>query len=109
MTPEQIERTIEFIIEQQARFTTDIEQLKQVQERQAANLDRLTDGVQSLTQSVTAMQEEMEANREETREAINNLIIANERTRELTETVARLAVATSQRVTALESRQDEQA
>jgi hypothetical protein len=53
------------------------------------------------------MQEEMEVNREETREAINNLIIANERTRELTETVARLAVATSQRVTALETKQDE--
>jgi hypothetical protein len=107
MTPEQIERTIEFIIEQQARFTTDIEQLKGVQERQAANLDRLTADVQTLAQSVTAMQEEMEVNREETREAINNLIIANERTRELTETVARLAVATSQRVTALETKQDE--
>jgi hypothetical protein len=42
--------------------------------------------------------QEMEANRLETREAINNLIVANEVTRKLAENVARLAVATSRRV-----------
>ena len=45
-----------------------------------------------------------ETDRQEIREAINNLIVANEVTRSLAEDVARIAINTKQRVTDLESK-----
>jgi len=90
MSSEEINRRIEFIIEQQAKFSTDIEQLKEVQAKQTENIN-------SLTEAVTTMQSEM-------REGFNNLIIANEVTRKLTEDVARLAINNSQRITKLEEK-----
>ncbi|HKP87035.1 MAG TPA: hypothetical protein VJZ26_13110 [Blastocatellia bacterium] len=74
MSSEDIERRMEFIIEQQAKFSADIEQLKEVQAQQAENLTTLAD-------AVAAMQVEM-------REGFNNLIVANEVTRKLAEDVA---------------------
>ena len=70
-----------FIVEQQARID--------------ANLESITERLDRLTQNVDVFVVE-------TREAINNLIIANEGTRELAQQVARLAVQTSQRVSDLE-------
>ena len=90
MTHEEMERTIEFLLEHHAKFSTDMEQLKEAQARQTENIDKLA-------ASVEAMQAEM-------REGFDNLIVANEITRKLAEDVARLAVSTSQRVTDLESR-----
>ena len=72
-------------------------ELTDVQRQQGENLDRLTADVQLLVQVV-------EANRLDTREAIDNLIISNEVTRKLAEDVARLSIGTSQRVTGLEHR-----
>lgn len=97
MSSEETERRIEFIIEQQARFSTDIEQLKEVQAKQTENVDKLTADVQLLAQTV-------EANRVDIREAINNLIIANEVTRDLAEKAASLAINNSQRITNLEGK-----
>jgi hypothetical protein len=90
MSNENIERQIEFIIEQQAKFSTDIEQLKEVQTRQAESINNLTANV--------------EAMRVDLRGAIDNLILANEVTRKLSEDVARLAVQNSQRITRLEEK-----
>ena len=103
MSSEHFQRQMDFIIEQQARFSADIEELKEVQKQQAANLDRLTTDVQSLTTDVQSLTQVVGVNIEDTREAINNLIIANEVTRNLAENVAKLVIALSQRVTALES------
>ena len=50
------------------------------------------------------MRAEMEANRQEIRETIDNLIIANEVTRKLAEDVGRLVVQTNRRVTDLDQR-----
>lgn len=83
MSNEKIERRIEFIIEQQAKFSADIEQLKEVQAQQARNIDSL----------ITEM-----------REGFNNLIVANEVTRKLAEDVARLTIQNSQRITKLEEK-----
>ena len=91
MTNEQVERAIEFLLEHHSKVSADIE-------RHSDQIEKLTDAVSSLSNSVKVMQQEMEANRLETREAINNLIAANEVTRKLAEDVARLAVATSRRV-----------
>jgi hypothetical protein len=61
MSSENIERQIEFILEHQARFSQDLDRLKEVQAQQAANIDRLTSDVQLLNETVSIMQVEMEA------------------------------------------------
>ena|ERR1051325_10805303 len=83
MSSEEIERRIEFIIEQQAKFSADIEQLKEIQAQQAQNINSL----------ITEM-----------REGFNNLIVANEVTRNLAEEATKLAIQTSQRVTRIEDK-----
>ena len=85
MSSDIIQRHIEFILEHQAKFGADI--------------DRLTD-------TVTRMASEMEADRRETREVLNsvisemregfnNLIVANEATRDLANKISSLEVQTS--------------
>ena len=97
---------VEFMLEQQARFDERLEsmqalvderfnRLEAVQAQQADNINGIIDAMAALTAQV-------ETERSETREAINNLIVANEVTRKLAEDVARLAIQTSQRVTNLE-------
>jgi hypothetical protein len=101
MSSDNIQRQIEFILEHQARFSEDIDSLKESQKQ--------------LTDTVARMASEMETERRETRDVLNsvisemrdgfnNLIIANEATRDLASKVASLEVQTSQRVTGLEHR-----
>ena len=88
MNQEQMEKTIHFLLENQAKFHSDLELMKEAQLRTGEQ-------IQSLTENVEAMRLEM-------REAFENLIVANEVTRKLTEDVARLAIGTSQRLTKVE-------
>lgn len=81
MTGEEMERAIEFLLGHHAKVSNDIDRL---------------------VETVSRLETQAELDREETREAVNNLILANEVTRSLSENVARLAIATSQRVTTLE-------
>ena len=94
MSSEEFERRfqnhVEFMLEQQSRFDERLNKLEESQVRQAENLDRLAE-------SVSAMQVEM-------REAINNLIVANEVTRDLAEKATILAINNSQRITNLEGK-----
>ncbi|MEW6212172.1 MAG: hypothetical protein AB1631_27700 [Acidobacteriota bacterium] len=96
MAPEQMERAIESLLNSQAQ--------------NAADIGKLTADVSELTNTVTRVEAQMaegfmrleaqaESDRAEIREAIENLIIANEVTRKLSEDVTRLEVQTSQRVT----------
>ena len=114
MSSGDIERQIAFIIEQQANFSTDIEQLKEVQKLQAANIDRLTSDVQMLTGAVANMREQMDADRQEAREVIdrlvsemhegfNKLIASDQKTTSLMTEIGLLAVNNSKRITKLES------
>jgi chromosome segregation ATPase len=107
MTNEEVERAIEFLLDHHAKVSADIgelreavSELKDVQQRQAENIDHLTADVQALTGNVEAMREEM-------RDGFDKLILANEVTRKLTEDVARLTVGLSQRVTNLEGHVDD--
>jgi len=118
-----IESKMEFIIQQQATFAVDIADLKEAQTRQTENIDRLTVNVKNLTSSVAELTVSVAELREDAREdrkrldlvitemrqGFDNLIVANEVTRKLAEDVGRLAIATSQRVSALESKQDDRA
>ena len=95
---------VEFMLEQQARFDERLSRLEETQVRQTENIDRLAESVHLLTGAIKSMQEEMDANRSEIREAIDQLILGNEVTRDLANKVAALEVQTSQRVTSLERR-----
>ena len=101
MSNDHIQRQMDFIVEQQAKFSVDIEQLKEAQKQ--------------LTATVARMASESEIDRRETRDAINslaremregfnNLIIANESTRELAAQAARLAIQANDRVGRLEEK-----
>jgi chromosome segregation ATPase len=92
MTPEQMERAIEFLLDHHAKFSTELEGLKEA-------VTRLVESTSRLEQSTAALERRAESDRAEIREAIENLILANEVTRKLSEDVTRLEVQTSQRVT----------
>lgn len=115
MTGEEMERAIQFLIEHHAKVSTDIEGLKEAQARTAANIDLLTERLMGLTDSVSRLEAQAELDRremrdrfesmtDEMRDGFNKLILSNEVTRDLAQQVARLAVATSQRVTLLEDK-----
>jgi chromosome segregation ATPase len=90
MTDDEMERAIESLVQQSARTDARIDSLVEQSARTDARLDRLAESVQ-------AMQSEM-------REGFENLIVANEVTRNLAEQVAKLAIETKRRVDNLESK-----
>ena len=99
MTDDEMKSKFEFLPEQQARFSA---QLSAQQERFDAQQERLSDqqgrtsaDLGALTQLVSGVVEEM-------REGFNNLILANEVTRELAQQTALLATQNSRRITDLE-------
>lgn len=104
MTGDEMERAIQFLIEHHAKVSTDIEGLKEAQVRTTTNLESLTRTVVELAESVSRLEAQAESDRQEMRDTIDNLILSNEVTRDLANQIGRLAVATAQRVTALEGR-----
>jgi hypothetical protein len=108
MTPEQMEKAIEFLVEHHARFSSDLDALKEtvqglVQSTSAlerqAELDRI-----ETREAIAGLVAAAEANRPEIREAIGNLIVANEVTRDLAEKVAALQIQMSHRVNEIDRR-----
>ena len=90
MTPEQMEKAIQFLMDSQGKILTGIEGLKESQQK--------TD------MQIRILAENIEAQRQEMREVFEKLVLANEVTRELAVQIGSLAVQTSQRVTKLEER-----
>ncbi|HST22799.1 MAG TPA: hypothetical protein VLR90_16870 [Blastocatellia bacterium] len=124
MTTEEMERAIEALLGQSTQFNAaldrvrevverlseshvksleDMQEMRQSQVKMANDVQLLTGKIIDLTDSVTRLEAQSEADRAEMREGFNNLIIANEVTRKLAEDVAKLAIATSQRISNLES------
>jgi chromosome segregation ATPase len=111
MTSEEMERAIEFLLESQAKNSTDIaftneavnKLAESVSQDRRENREQLEAYRRENREQMEAYRGQLEEYRQETREAINNLIIANEVTRDLAEKVARLAITTAQRVTVLEN------
>lgn len=104
MSDDERQRQMDFILSQQATFSSDMVELKSRNEEQSRNLDRLAGVVAQLAENTERLAETIEAQRQETRYAINNLIIANEATRELANKAAELAFNTSRRLTVHENK-----
>ena len=108
MTGEEMERAIELLITHHAKVSSDIEGLKEAQERTAANIASLAESVSHLGAQAEAdrreMRETFDSLFRQMREGFDELILSNEVTRNLANQVASLAVATSQRVTIIEER-----
>jgi hypothetical protein len=99
MDQQQIENTIQFLVENQARFQTDLDSLRE-------SVHELTDSQKRTDAQIAALTEEMRggfANLiQEMREGFENLIVANEVTRDLASRIGELSIITSQRVAQLE-------
>jgi hypothetical protein len=101
MTQEQIEKTIEFLLDNQAQLHTDLELLKEAQRETTQQIKTLAENTNAQIQALT---ENVEAMRLETREAFDNLIIGNEVTRNYANEIAKLTVNLSQRLTIVEQK-----
>jgi flagellar capping protein FliD len=118
MSSDNIQRQIEFIIEHQAKFSEDIERLKEVQSRQAESINKLTEATGrlteatgslteatgSLTETAASTQAQLDSVITEMRDGFNKLILSNEVTRDFANKIASLEVQTSQRMTRVEQR-----
>jgi signal transduction histidine kinase len=99
MSSESIQSQIEFILEHQARFSEDIQLLKEVQSLQAENINELSKVTASLSETTAATQAHLDATQahldsviSEMRDAFSNLILSNEVTRDLANKIASLEV-----------------
>ena len=104
MSSENIQRQIEFILEHQAKFSEDLELLKEVQSQQAESISELSKVTASLSETVASTQEHLDSVISEMRDGFNKLILSNEVTRDFANKIASLEVQTSQRMTGLELR-----
>jgi hypothetical protein len=113
MTADQLERAVEFLLEHRSKFSVDMDQLKEAQKeaqkQHAADIADLREVQKRQAENLTGLSDTVAAVVAEMREHFNNLIIANEVTRDLAERVGQLAVTTSQRATNLEHKSNEKA
>ncbi len=96
------ERAIEFIIEQQAKFSADIDILKGTVAGTSQNLVQLAQIVSSLANTVGKLEAEAEINRIEIREAIEILITSDENMRSFAMDMARIIKQHEARILQLE-------
>jgi ABC-type transporter Mla subunit MlaD len=93
------ERQMDFILKQQAVFSSELIDLKTRVDKTSENVDRLVTNLDKLVGAVQQHADEM-------RQATENLIIANEATRDLASKAAELAINVGQRLTAHEREHD---
>jgi flagellar capping protein FliD len=118
MSSDNIQRQIEFILEHQAKFSEDLERLKEVQSQQAESINKLTEATGmlteatgmlteatgKLTEATRSTQSQLDSIISEMRDGFNKLILANEVTRDFANKIASLGVQTSQRMTNIDQR-----
>jgi hypothetical protein len=109
MINDDMKRTIEFIVNQQAKNEVEIHQLRVVVNELTGNVDKLTARVSEVAEQVSELAEQAEEDRQVIKEAftvtnadIGRLVNIVENTRDFTQQVARLAVASEKRITRLE-------
>jgi hypothetical protein len=112
MNQAQIEKTIEFLLDNQAKFHSDLELLKEsvqgISENQKETDKQIKVMAENTNAQIQALTDNVEAMHLETREAFNNLIIANESTCNFANEIAKLVVNVSQRLIRLEEQNGRQ-
>ena len=88
MSGDDRQHQMDFILQQQAVFSSDRTALQETVRQQGKNIDVVVGVVAELAQTV-------EAHRQETGEAINGLTVASEATRELENKAAKLPIGVS--------------
>lgn len=113
MTNEELNQKMEFIVEQQAQFAVDIQLLKEAQATTNASIAQLTkdvlmlaDAQSQMREVQSQMQEQAEADRQEMRNGINQMISIAEEMRDLARALVTAQIGTSQRVSKVEDRLD---
>ena len=104
MDQEQIEKMIQFLLENQAKFRSDLEAMKEAQQHTDVQIRALVESQQVLTERVDDVVGAVDVMRGQLHESFDNLILTNEVTRELTVQIGSLVVQTSQRLSKLEER-----
>src|SRR5437588_12092219 len=107
MSNDDLQHQMDFILNQQAVFSSDMVELKDRLDQMSGSIQRQSENMDKLATIVQQLAEVVEINRQETREAIDNLIIGNEATRDLANKAAQLAIGVSQRLTAHEQKPHE--
>jgi hypothetical protein len=96
MDQQQIENTIQFLVENQPKLHSDLVLLKETQRETTAQIQALAESQRALAEStnaqIQALTDNVKAMRLEMREAFNNLIIANESTRNFANEIAKLII-----------------
>ena len=83
MSSDNIQRQIEFILENQTRFSEDLKRLKEVQSQQAENINKLSEVTASTQAQLDRVISEM-------RDGFDKLILSNEVTRDFANKIASL-------------------
>jgi chromosome segregation ATPase len=83
MSNDELNRKMEFIVEQQAQFASDIQRLTERQERFQEDLERLTGRVDGLAGNVEALTAAVESTRETAQTAVEVSMTLVERYQEL--------------------------
>lgn len=111
MTKDDMERTMEFILNQQAKNEVEIQELKETTKLQGKAIEELRVSVHELRESIHELRESMreqsermEAGFAETRWAIVKILEASEENKAITTQLAELAVQTSRLAKASEKR-----
>jgi ABC-type transporter Mla subunit MlaD len=113
-----MERAIEFLLNHHAKVSAHIEQhseqierhSEQIErhseqiERHSEQIERHSEQIERHSEQISQLTEDVQVMRVELRDAINNLIIANEVTRNLAEQIAQLTIQNSQRITKIEEK-----
>jgi hypothetical protein len=96
MDQQQIENTIQFLAENQAKFHSDLQLLKEAQRETTVQIQSLAESQHVLAENtnaqIQALTDHVEAMRLEMRKAFDGLIIANESTRNFASEIAKLTV-----------------
>ena|SRR5260370_13673362 len=104
MTPEQIERTIEFLLNNQAAHDARLAELEINAKQLTRNVDVLTKRTDDLADSVEGLTVATQSMLQEFREGFNKLTTIAEQTMTAVREIAEAEVRTMKRVEALEGR-----
>lgn len=96
MSNDDRQHLMDFILQQQASFSSDMAILQETVNKLAVTVHELSQETHEKINNLTNVNQQLA---QETHEAINNLTIANEVTRDLAEKAARLAIGVSQQLT----------